>query len=1520
MPNLVSEIERALDDIVSNEDDVRFQRLATVLAQERWPGLIASERKKDLGRDALASAVLAKDQKATALACSITASLTKVRGDVEEICREIPAFTTVVFSTPRKVTEYTKRRWGAAIRDEYAVELIVQSREDFLTNLLKPINAPLCRSLLGISVPTEPDIEEIVERVRVAAREITQSWRTHALAGKPIIPLKALVLNHSDAEPRASLSVEGLHAALANDGRIVLEGIAGAGKTTTLIELADQADRRGEVAFLIDLPELLASGRNVIEFLASRPQLLAREIIPEKLANGLRNVSYSFLLNGWNEVSEDFSEAADRKLREIDRDFPAAGIVVATRVPQIRPPLRALRARLLPVSRTQRSEYVHQVAAGQASELLARLEGDSPLDQLTRTPMILAGVVTLFLSGRSIPKTRLGVLEALVQLMETAHEHHGPLQRTPLMGHGVRYLVELAARATATGAVMLTGSDARSAVAGVSKILKAESQIMEPSQPAAILNVLCDHHVLERLDSAAFKFQHQQFQEFYAAQLLKRELSLLVDSDNPPARRKFARAYINHPAWEEPLRMLAEEVGQYTLDQGAAPEILAQARCLIEMTLEVDPVFAADLSRLCREKVWNEVGPLVSKRLRAWYANADGHHRRCALAAMLASGSGDFADIILPLLTSDDRQVRLRTYAAWQQFYVSSIGSDRHSLLASWTEDQRADFAGEFAMNPHAAEVAQDLACSDPSLKVRIAAIHSLRFAGAFERLARALHALDDATLEELLRSRTLDYVPDDLKPRALDVVQKLLEKTLPAMQRISILLDAEKMGAQNIPDKIENELTRIGAGRINYEDQWFLKSVLEFLRPIDSEWVSHWLIDNILEGAPIGKHFKPMIGRMSEEQRERAIDQVTNPDVSLPQHHRSSEGAVLAADSELCGALFSRIVRIRRQLVPSSADNAESKRAREVVYRSVRFLRMLSPSIVVAGVLSCLSTEFVETEYDIVIDIFGAGRDSDSEFGDDLDTEAQQQLRDYLKRGVPYVRSLNDYSGERKAYLATALARVGVAEDLELFRELIRADIDRMRAGRAARSRGEQGQMANDAVMTWTSWYIRAAADLASHEAVGLLLQLLDEPEYELDAAAGLLRLARLRAPGQADRSPFPRRDYSKVWEAREGRQLIQFQEQRRVGYAIAVREKIVALLETAKQSTNPSQMHGRARGLAVFLALLDARNSADLVLEIMALPANWDEWRAIEAMEALLFGGARLKTVESLKVVNRVIEALSARAAYDQQHRHLLQRCLEILPFLDLPEKGIARISEVLATTALHGFELRGLFSAFGNSRCPETLGLLLELASSNGNVFRGAGAEWIDAVAALDTAESKQLLLSFVDRDLKITSVPQRFEHHELDALASHIADVARGDAPVRNRLYRLCSSELEEARRILLARIVGKLRTEEALLAGLNLLRDDADPPVPFDLARILEEAFMQRRSEDESRQTYTLEPRASNAIRARLFEMSLKDDRRKAAAWSLLGKIEIWRIEYGRPANEPRHPEFDSGLPWPPIER
>jgi hypothetical protein len=64
--------------------------------------------------------------------------------------------------------------------------------------------------------------------------------------------------------------------------------------------------------------------------------------------------------------------------------------------------------------------------------------------------------------------------------------------------------------------------------------------------------------------------------------------------------------------------------------------------------------------------------------------------------------------------------------------------------------------------------------------------------------------------------------------------------------------------------------------------------------------------------------------------------------------------------------------------------------------------------------------------------------------------------------------------------------------------------------------------------------------------------------------------------------------------------------------------------------------------------------------------------------------------------------------------------------------------------------------------------------------------------------------------------------------------------------------------------------------------------------------------------------YTLSPLGCNAIRNRLFEMVIGDPQRKESAFALLGQIELWRLEHGRPADEPRHPAIESEIPWPPL--
>jgi hypothetical protein len=118
--------------------------------------------------------------------------------------------------------------------------------------------------------------------------------------------------------------------------------------------------------------------------------------------------------------------------------------------------------------------------------------------------------------------------------------------------------------------------------------------------------------------------------------------------------------------------------------------------------------------------------------------------------------------------------------------------------------------------------------------------------------------------------------------------------------------------------------------------------------------------------------------------------------------------------------------------------------------------------------------------------------------------------------------------------------------------------------------------------------------------------------------------------------------------------------------------------------------------------------------------------------------------------------------------------------------------------------------------------------------------------------------------------------------------------------------------------LLARVVGWLGTPEAGLAALNLIGDNAGPPVPNDTWKQIEATFVEHRPYGKDTNAYTLVPRSSNDVRAKLFEMATKDKYRGKAASSLLGQIEVWRLERGRPNGEPRNPDATCESSWPPI--
>src|SRR5262249_30993808 len=175
----------------------------------------------------------------------------------------------LVFMTPRKVTVSTAKGWADELHQAFGLDLHVVSREDIITSLMLPENASLCGTLPGITVPIENSDADLLVKVRAAVAEEAELWRMRQrVTDRPIIPLHAVKLDGGGRETSDTMDNKALRTALTASRRIALEAPGGGGKTTTLVHLAMEPPRAGEVSFLVDLPAWIHSGADVLEFIA----------------------------------------------------------------------------------------------------------------------------------------------------------------------------------------------------------------------------------------------------------------------------------------------------------------------------------------------------------------------------------------------------------------------------------------------------------------------------------------------------------------------------------------------------------------------------------------------------------------------------------------------------------------------------------------------------------------------------------------------------------------------------------------------------------------------------------------------------------------------------------------------------------------------------------------------------------------------------------------------------------------------------------------------------------------------------------------------------------------------------------------------------------------------------------------------------------------------------------------------------------------------------------------------------
>ena len=1205
------------------------------------------------------------------------------------------------------------------------------------------------------------------------------------------------------------------------------------------------------------------------------------------------------LLNGWNEITESNSVQADGALRELERDFPSAGVIVATRAHHVTPPLPgALRLKLPRLNPSQRKAYLAARLGARGADLRERIESDPSLDELTLTPFILSEVTSLFEAGTELPSTKLGVLDQVIRLQERREEHRNALQSVPIFGRQEDYLKALATEMTRRRAVTLPESDARAIGAAVARKLAISGQI-EPTGAPRIIATLTARHVLERDDypHMVFRFEHQQLQEYYAALHIQARLLEARDDDHDVTER-FTSDYVNDPAWAEPLRMIAATFAEQDADRRNT----RSGAKLAEMALAVDLVFAGEIAQLCGSSVWKEVRAVVGERFRAVYAIRDGSYRRYALAAMLATGADDFNDLIVPLLADKDQQTRLRTYRLWPDIRVSSLGSNWRELVRGWSDEVRADFVSELLHHRIDGEVAA-FAVDDGSMAVKKAAASGLMWSRSDDALTRVLESMDEHTFEDVAL-KNANLMPPALRSKTVAAMRRVGEISADHAAHLRTALDLVKLGEPGL-DVLKNAIAGLSGGDIRNLSPYNIQPALEHLRNTDPAWASEWVTVQISEGIlrdyDYWLPFSPAIRDDLIEQNLARLETAKIEDVARCEGMTSVIAA--GADAAIAGRVFARVRELRRR-VDAEPDQPHEFEWQVIDQLEAVFRRL--PDHVAAGGVMASVTGGDPLDIKVASSLLTRVARPEVEPVRLADEDLKAQLRAYLKEHVDLVLHQDDFNGVEKANLASSIAQVGEPEDVVDLVALIRADIERRRRGWAAHLAGDRGPRGNGCIMSYAHWHIAALVHLDPVGADHVLTDLLREPEYRTAAAEAMAR----------DYLPKPERPfdttlrYDLMWAAREARATPTTDDERRKRYTAAIKAEIKRLRERSEDGKSSTGL----RELSKALATIDGRGSAATVLGALAMPGQWDEYARLDVAERLLMAGVVLPTGAVCALADSILER-TAKWMQDSD-RHLVRRTLALCPFVDDPAAGIAKVSEALRKKRIRGYELRELVTALGEGHSDAAFDLLHELASDS-QTFDQCEESLVNAFADLGTRRARELLLGIVDPDIRGIALTGRPRSE--DVLVARLAELAQRSPTTAARLQQLCERDLPELNRHILSRVMDWIGTPETLAANLNLV-DDTDPvPIPKGTWDQLESAFVERRPYGHHPDVFTKHARTSNELRTRLFWMALQDPKRRESAFMILGKIEEWRLEHGRPVGEPRHPDLASGQSWPPAE-
>lgn len=1331
-----------------------------------------------------------------------------------------------------------------------------------------------------LGLAPQDTVESKTLRLRAAAARDLDAF---VAALKSPVDAIALELRLIQAERVTPFEAAGLAAAIGTFNEIVVVAPPGMGKTTTLLQVVRSiATNETLVAAFIPLSEWSAQGQTLLQSIIRRAAFAGEREEHLKLLAGAGRLV--LCMDGWNELDTSARRRLRSEIQGMQRDYPALGIVMSTRVQALDVPISGPVVEIEPLSEAQQLTIARSYRGEAGEGVLDQAWRTRGLRDLVAIPLYLTKLLT-DTPGGNLPTTKEEVLRLFVAEIDRAAAAHEVLGSVAAGFHG-EMLSAIAIDATVAESVTVSERRARSVISDIAGRLVREGQMAAP-QPDAVLGALVSHHLLVRTASGV-EFQHQQFQEWFASHEVE-SLMRSAAGGSAEARQRMRADILNTYAWEEAVLFACERASR-----GDANDVAGAATLVLE-ALTIDPMLAAEAIYRGSDTLWTAVKDRVVEFAGRWHTPKQIDR---AVRFMIRTGRAEFADILWSFIANPDDQVYLEAMRAGGRFRPSVLGTNIAGRISQLPPKHRSHLLSELVMygGIEGIEIATSIAMSDDDTDVKTSVAESLHFRQANHQMKRLVTAAPREVWQALARrGYAEDSLPTGLVERLRQEAAQLEQEEQSAARKLRALLrrgDDRLAVAAAIKPLIEmgdfSDKEERAWGAIDDASRLYPEEVRSaLLGRLERRLPFPFRTEELLRGSDIIVDDGPI----AELALEAGIDR------------QLSNAAAGLLGPATTGKLIDALPGMREQLKLSAPGITYDK------YHRAQGLIALTPvESLVAAVLARAATSD-PTSISHLADLIAGHGESGDRGRLVLSDASRDALIAIVRKWVDVL--LADESSPRSILgeVARAIERLAAPELAEPLARMLARDLKQWRQQReeraAAWARGKHDP-ASEAFHSWALQYARAFVAIGDDQAIAILQSYLMDAGhggFGIDAAEALCAIGQ-RQLGMTDDPPFRGPPaFSNVRARRAERQ----------GSSTPATSPIAEAIFGAADKLLANAADGEAQAHALQLAAIglglpygDKHSAID---KLKRLPQPYS--KKLRFFTALVNAGESIEAQLIVECIDALLENAKTKPWLLQQNQGEIDRWLLLLPFTSRPEATL----EVLARLPPHirlPWRLRPLLSALGFAPSDAAEQVLLGLAREDARFL--SEYDWFAALEKRDTLSSLRMLLDL------ICEGEAKGEGGRPDTwtFGRRLAAGMQSHPTFRADVYTRLASGVAPPAMAVLEYALGEAPDE----AGVMLLVSShvaTGRTFSSTLGSAIENLVIELRPLSDWTGAYEQISTPAASLRKRLFELSRTETGNESnLALASLVHIDELRDMHGVASGEPRHPNIESGAPWPKL--